>query len=121
MPVGHLFQDLAAEPLAEFHNPFLMAGGAEMSALARKSQQILVVTVFAFHSGKAVVQIAALQIPVNDLLQIGAPEAVLPGKMLIVDTDEDLKIVLYSTIVIGQLGISGAVDCCWERHDSFPP
>jgi hypothetical protein len=75
----------------------------------------------AFDAGESVVQIAALQIPVNDLLQIGALEAVLPGKMLIVDSDEDLKIVLYATVIIGRLGISGAVNRCRERHNSFPP
>jgi hypothetical protein len=31
----------------------------------------------AFHTGKAVVQIAAIQIPINNLLKIKSPEAIL--------------------------------------------
>jgi len=34
--------------------------------------------IFAFHTGKAVVQIAAIQIPMNNLLDIRPPESVLP-------------------------------------------
>jgi uncharacterized protein (UPF0254 family) len=52
--------------------------GAEMAALIRKYQQILMAAIFAFHMGKAVVQIAAIQIPINNLLKIRPPESVLP-------------------------------------------
>jgi hypothetical protein len=55
-----------------------MAGGAKMTALARKCQQIFMVAVFTFHTGKAVVQIAAIEITIDHLLDIGPPEAVLP-------------------------------------------
>jgi hypothetical protein len=41
MPVGDLLEDIHAEPLAEFHHPLLMAGGAEVAALAGKRQEIL--------------------------------------------------------------------------------
>ena len=78
MPVRHLFQDIAAEPLAEFHDTFLMAGGAKVTALAGKGQQIFMAAVFAFHAGKAVVQIATVEITIDHLLDIGPPEAVLP-------------------------------------------
>jgi hypothetical protein len=46
------------------------------ASLAGKSQQIFVAAVFAFHTGKTVVQIAAIQIPIN-LLKIRPPEAIL--------------------------------------------
>ena len=57
--------------------------------------------IFALHPGKAVVQVPAIEVPVNDLLQIGPPEAVLPGEMLVIDPDKGLKIVLYAAVIIG--------------------
>jgi hypothetical protein len=50
-----------------------------MTALAGEGQEIFMAAILAFHSGKAVVQIVAIQIPVNNLLQIGPPESVLTG------------------------------------------
>lgn len=41
------------------------------------------VAIFAFHVGKPVVDVAAVQIPVNDLLNIRSPESVLSYKLLI--------------------------------------
>jgi len=49
-----------------------------VAALARKCQQIFVAAVFTFHAGKPVVQITAIEIAVDHLLDIGPPEAVLP-------------------------------------------
>jgi hypothetical protein len=60
MPVRYLLEDIHAEPLAEFYDALLMARWAEMPALARKCQQIFMTAVSTFHSGKAVVQIAAV-------------------------------------------------------------
>ena len=48
--------------------------------------------VFTFHAGKAVVQITAIEIAVDHLLDIGSPEAVLPGEILVIDLDKGLKI-----------------------------
>jgi len=78
MPMRDLLEDIHAEPLAEFHYPLLMAGGAKMATLAGKGQQIFMTAVFAFHTGKAVVRIAAVEVAVDDLLDIGPPESVLP-------------------------------------------
>jgi len=78
MPVRNLFEDIHAEPLPEFHHPFLVAGWAEMTPFARKCQQIFVAAVFAFHTGKTVVQIPAIEIAIDHLLDIWPPEAVLP-------------------------------------------
>jgi hypothetical protein len=35
----------------------------------------------AFHKGKAIAQIAAIEVQVNNLIQIGPPEAVLPDNI----------------------------------------
>ena len=45
--------------------------------------------VFTFHTGKAVIQVAAIEIAIDHLLDIGPPEAVLPGEMLVIDPDKD--------------------------------
>jgi len=55
-----------------------MTRGAEVAALAGKCQQIFMAAVFAFHTGKPVVQITAIEITIDHLLDIGPPEAVLP-------------------------------------------
>jgi hypothetical protein len=55
-----------------------MAGWAKVPALARKCQQVFMAAVFAFHTGKAVVQIAAIEIAIDHLLDIRPPESILP-------------------------------------------
>ena len=42
----------------------------------RRRQQVLMAAVFALHAGKAVVEIAAVQIPVNDLLNIRTEKSI---------------------------------------------
>jgi hypothetical protein len=46
-------------------------------ALAGKCQEVFVAAVFAFQTGKTVVQIAAIQILINHLLDVRSPESVL--------------------------------------------
>ena len=46
-----------------------MAGGAEMAALAGEGQKIFMLAIPALYPGKAVVQVAAFQVAVNDLLE----------------------------------------------------
>jgi len=43
---------------------------------------------FVFHADKPVVDIVVIQIPINHLLDIGSPESILPGEMIIIDPDE---------------------------------
>jgi hypothetical protein len=45
MPMRDLLEDIQAEPLTEFHNPFLVAGRAEVAALAGKCQEIFMAAV----------------------------------------------------------------------------
>ena len=77
MPMRNLLEDIHAEPLPEFHHPLLMTGWAKVAALAGKCQQIFMAAVFAFHTGKPVVQITVIEITMDHLLDIGPPEAVL--------------------------------------------
>src|SRR5664280_1144386 len=77
MPVRNLLEYLHAQPLPEFHHALLMARRAEVAALAGKCQQVFMATAFAFHTGKTVLQIAAIEITVNNLLDIRPPESIL--------------------------------------------
>ncbi len=74
--------------------------------------------IFAFHAGKAVVQITAVEITIDHLLNIGPPESVLPGEMLVIDPDEGLKIVLHAAVIIRILRAAGPVFAGGQRHVS---
>jgi len=78
MTVRNLLEDIHAEPFHEFHHPLLVAGWTKVAALARKCQQIFMAAVFTFHTCKAVVQITAIEIAIDHLLDVGPPESVLP-------------------------------------------
>jgi hypothetical protein len=47
-----------------------VTGRAEVAALAGKCQQVFMAAVFAFHTGKTVVQVAAIEITINHLLDM---------------------------------------------------
>jgi hypothetical protein len=77
--------------------------------------------IFAFHTGKAIVQIAALKITENDLLEIGTKESEGPLKPFLVDLDEGFQMSLDTAIIIGSLWIAGLINDDWGGHDSSPP
>ena len=87
-----------------------MAGGAEMPTLAREGQKIFMVAIPALHPGKAVVQVAAIQVAVNDLLEVGAPEPVRPFEPLLVELNKVLKMVLHAPVIIRRLRVPGTVN-----------
>jgi len=58
------------------------------------------IAIFAFHTGKAVVQITAIEITIDHLLDIGPPESVMPGKAFVIDPDKGFKVVLYTVVII---------------------
>ena len=76
--------------------------------------------VFTFHAGKAVVQITAIEVAVDYLLDIRPPEAVLPGEILVIDLDKGLKIVLDAAVVIRILRISWTINGGRSGHDFSP-
>lgn len=55
-----------------------------MTALTGKCQQKL---------------LAAIEIPVNDVLQIGPPETALPGETLVIDLKKGLEMVLSAAVI----------------------
>jgi hypothetical protein len=114
--MGNLFEHMGTEPFPEFHHPFLMAGGTEMTALAGESQEIFMLTVRAFHPGKTVVQVAAFQVAGNDLPKVGPPEPVPPFEPLLVDLNEGFQMVFHAPVIIGGLGIPGTVNGGRSRY-----
>jgi len=69
--MGELFQNLSAHPLAKLNHSLLVTGRAEMSALARKCQEIFIAALCTSDPGKAVAQNATVQITVDHGPQIG--------------------------------------------------
>ena len=91
MPVGNLFEDIHTEPLAEFHHALLVAGRAEMAALAGERQKIFVAAVITSDAGKTMLQIAAVEVTVDHFFDIRPPETVIPGKPVIINLHEGFK------------------------------
>jgi len=56
-----------------------------MAAFAGKGQKILVVALIALHPGKTVSQVAAIQIPADNVLHIRTEKSVDPFEPFLVD------------------------------------
>jgi hypothetical protein len=91
-----------------------------VAALAGKGQQVFMAAVSTFHPGKTVVQIAAVEIAIDHLLDVGPPESVLPRKTLLIDLNKDLEAVFNAAVIIRILRASGAIDCGRKGHDLSP-
>lgn len=105
----------------ELHHPLLVAGEAKMPALAGESQKVLIAAIFAFHTGKAVVQISTVQVLIHDIPEIRTEESVGPLKLLFVPLDKGFKMIPDATVIIGGLRISEPINGGWDSHDSSPP
>ena len=81
-----------------------------MAAFAGYGQKIFMVAIRALHPGKALVQVATLQVAVNDLSEVGPPEPVPPFEPLLVELKQGIKMVIHTAVVIGGSGIPGTVN-----------
>jgi hypothetical protein len=61
--------------------------GLKVVTFAGEGEKIHMAAVFTFDAGKAVVQVAAIDIMANHLLYIEPPEAILSGEILIIYLD----------------------------------
>jgi hypothetical protein len=91
-----------------------------MPALAGEGQKIFMAAVFAFHTGEAIVQIAAIEIPVNDLLEIGTEKSILPFKSFLINLEKGFKMILHAPVIIGRLRVPWTVDSGGSGHDFSP-
>jgi hypothetical protein len=76
--------------------------------------------VFAFHTGEAIVQVAAFQIPVDDLLDIGTEKSIESFKTFLVDLEKGFKMILHAAVVIRRLRITRAINGGGCGHDFSP-
>ena len=74
--------------------------------------------IFAFHTGKAVVQVATVQVAVNDLLEVGAPEPIRLFEPLLVNLNKGFKMVLHAPVIIRRLRVPGKANGGRSGHDS---
>ena len=58
------------------------------------------VAIFAFNTGKAIMDDATVKIAISDLPHIGPEKAILLGKALIVDLFPRFKIVLKALVIL---------------------
>jgi hypothetical protein len=67
--------------------------------------------------GKAVVEIAAVQIPVDDFLDIGTEKPILSFEPFLVDLEKGFKMVLRTTVIIRRLRVPGMINGGRIGHD----
>jgi hypothetical protein len=89
--------------------------------LEMEGQQIFMAAVFTFHTDKAIVQITAIEITIDDLLEVGTEEYLDPLELFLVHLDEGFQMILDAAIIIGSLWIAGPIHGGWGGHDSLPP
>ena len=99
MPMGHPLYHLLAEPLTRLHDPPLVARRTEVTAFARENQKILMATISALDPGTAVVQIATVKTPIDDLFHIWTEKTILPRKPILIHLLKDLEMVLNAAVV----------------------
>jgi len=80
------------------------------ASLQHKGQKIFMVAIPALHPGKAVVQVATVQVAVNDLLEVRPPEPARPFEPLPVDLNKGFKMVLHASAIIRRLRVPGTVN-----------
>jgi hypothetical protein len=73
---------------------------AKATTFVRKGQQVSMVAVFTFHPDKTIAQVAAVEIPIDDLLQIRPPETLPPGEMVIINLDNGFMSSLCKIIYV---------------------
>jgi hypothetical protein len=91
------------------------------ASLQHKGQKIFMVAIPTRDPGKAVVQVATIQVAVNDLLEVESPEPVRLFEPLLVDLNQGLKMVLHAPVVIRRLRVPGTINGGRSGHDSSPP
>jgi hypothetical protein len=88
-----------ADPRAKLKHLLFVARGTEVTPLARERQKTLVGAIPALDPGKAVVQIATVKIPIDNLCHIWTEKAILPLKPIFINFLKGLKVVFYALVV----------------------
>lgn len=77
------------------------------------------VAIFAFNTGKAIMEDATVKIAINDLSHIGPEKAILLGKALIVDLFQRFEIVLNALIILRVLWFTWLINGRRAGHGLF--
>jgi hypothetical protein len=102
-----------------------MTGRTKVPPLARKCQQILMATFRAFYPGESTMQISAIQITVNDLHDMRAPESKMRGIPVVPKLIQFFKMILNALVVAAGLWVSQAIDVegrevgYWLSHENY--
>lgn len=67
--------------------------------LAKRGPKVFMAAIFAFHTGKAVMEITAIEATVYHLLDTGLPKAASFGKAIIINLIKRFKTVFDAAIV----------------------
>jgi hypothetical protein len=113
--MGNLFQNLSAHPFAKLNHSLLVAGRAEVSALAGEGQKIFMAALCTSDPGKAVAQNATVQIAVDHGPQIGTVKPIGPLKALFIHSFKILKMILHTLIIARILGSARTVGAVFRR------
>ena len=70
-----------------------------MTPLTREHQKTLMAAIPPLEPGKAVVQIATVKIPIDNLCHIWAEKAILPLRPIFINLLKGLKVVSYALVV----------------------
>lgn len=100
LSVGHFFQYFLMELFTEFNNTLLMTGRAKMTPLAGEREQVLMMTVIAFDTGKSLVKVSAVQIFIYYIQHIRTPIPILFLVSSIPYTLQFFKMCFHTLVVL---------------------
>ena len=110
LPVSDRQADIFGNMQRGQQRPLLVAGRASATLLTGEGDEHLVLAIGAANSGKACLQIAALEKGCHRLLDDWPPVTVLLLKTLVVDLLEGVKMFIEQAPQVGGLGIAWAVE-----------
>lgn len=98
--MGYLFEHFGIQEFTKFKNPFLMTGRAKIPALAGKWQEIFVLTVITLDPGKTKMEVAAVQVFINDVQYIRPPITIIPLIPVIPYACQFFKMCFYTPVIL---------------------
>src|SRR3990172_11041526 len=106
MPVGTIGKDFTAHKFAPQYRPFGRARGAKPSALTRKRQQELVLTIWTPNARKAILENSTIQIFFNDTGNDGPPGSAVFFKAQIVFAHKTVEMMKQHGVKRSFFGVS---------------
>ena len=113
--MGYRLDHLLTQSLTKLHDTLLMTGRTKVPALAGEGQKIFVTAVCAFDTGKSIVEVATVKIPVNHAGDIRPKEAILPLKPFLIDLLKCFKMV-PNTLIIKIMDVPIVSHCLQVVH-----